>query len=53
VSDGRCLIDGTELLTDAITKFAARVAEGRYEEAEQFASLAFYLIQHRVYESER
>jgi hypothetical protein len=53
VNDGRCLIDGTELLDDAISKFAAMVAEGRYEEAEQFASLAFYLIQHRVHEGMR
>ena len=53
MKDARCLVDGTELLTDAIAKFAASVAKGRYEEAEQFASLAFYLIQHRVDEPEQ
>ncbi len=53
MNDARCLIDGTELLADAIAKFVERVTEERYEEAEQFASLAFYLLQHRVDERDR
>jgi hypothetical protein len=53
VNDTRYIVDAAELLADAIEKFAARMGDGRYDEAEQFASLAFYLLNHRVDERER
>jgi hypothetical protein len=48
VNEARCVIDATELLADAIAKFAAGIVEGMFERAEQFAELAFYLAEHQV-----
>ncbi len=42
------IVDGTELLADAIARFAEAMAGGHYDVAERFAALAFYLLQHRV-----
>jgi hypothetical protein len=42
------LIDGRELFDDAVVRFAAAVSEDRLEDAERFAALAFYLVEHRV-----
>ena len=42
------LVDGSELLEDAIERFVGGVAGGRLHLAEQFAQLAFYLVEHEV-----
>lgn len=49
----RFLVDGSELLEDAIERFVGGVANGRLDLAEQFAQLAFYLVEHEVGEERR
>lgn len=42
------LVDGSEMLQDAIERFASAVSEGQFGMAQRFAGLAFYLIEHQV-----
>ena len=42
------LVDGSRILADAASRFAEAVASGRFEDAERYAALAFYLLRNRI-----
>jgi hypothetical protein len=48
VSEDVFLVDGSRLLADVARRFADAVASARYEDAERYAELAFYLLRNRV-----
>jgi hypothetical protein len=42
------LVDGSELLADAVLRFVAAVDCGDFDEAERFLELVFYLVAHEI-----
>jgi hypothetical protein len=47
------LVDGCQLLAEVATRFAEAIASGRYEDAQRYAELAFFLLRHGIDMGER